>query len=382
MLISLAKRRMSRFRVYSIDEKLTIARTVAARLPETASLRAAARHCAETLGVSSWTAIKFFYQLQDNQKRGVGDPFDEQSAFRIGSEHVNLIRRKRYRERIDGDPEFLERTRRLRAESAARIVVMPYVARRASGDVAFLCRRLIAFARSRSKRDVCIHPRDLEALFHRQRGVCPLTGLQMQLAAPTRHPLVPSLDRIDPNVGYIPNNVRFVCYFANLLKRDFTDQDVFLLLDSFHTKMPEQGPLPEPRSIDTKLRACFRNAMRRTRDYKWTTDLHITDLRQLYSAQQGRCAITRRILSHVPVTPFSLSIDRIDSAKHYTKDNIHLVCLSVNIAKLDYPLADFVDVLDMASRGEGITRGVSASSCSSPSPEWASMDSASRTQLP
>lgn len=337
-------------RNFTIYEKIRIAQTVlrAQTTSSSNSLRSAARQAAAELGVSSWTAIKYFYQLRDNEARGVTDPLAEASAFHHGSQHVNSVRRRRYHERIECDPEFLERTRRLRSESALRTYV-PYAVRRA-GDVEYLCRRLVTFARARKGAGgVSIHPHDLEAVFLQQGGKCPLTGLDMQLTAPPRHPLLPSLDRIDPSVGYHPTNVRFVCYFANLLKRDFTDEDVFTLLNSFRARTPEQGPLPSPPEIHAKLRGCYRNAMRRTRESKWTTDLTLADLYQLYQDQEGRCAVTGRILGTTPLTPFTMSIDRIDSSKHYTRDNVHLVCLSINIAKLDHPLPDFLDILTKAT---------------------------------
>lgn len=346
-----------KIRSVAVEEKLTIARAVAERLVETPSIRASARKVSEQLGVSAWTAIKYFYQLRDNEARGVKDPYADISAFRIGSEHVNLVRRKRYRERIDQDPEFVARTRRLRLESAARHYI-PYAIKRGT-DLLFFCRRLIAFARNRTGglEPIDIEAADLEAIYERQQGICPLTGLEMQLTASPRHPLLPSLDRIEPRGGYSRENVRFVCYFANLLKRDFSDTDVAMLLSSIRTKAPEQGPLPDPKAVDNKLRGCFRNAMRRTRDYKWTTDLHISDLHRLYYTQMGRCAITGCILAAVPVTPYSISIDRIDSSKHYTKDNIHLVCLSINIAKLDHPLPAFLEILNSAGNvSPGIPR--------------------------
>ena len=35
-------------------------------------------------------------------------------------------------------------------------------------------------------------------------------------------PIKASLDRIDPNIGYLKGNVEFVCYCVNVMKNDFT----------------------------------------------------------------------------------------------------------------------------------------------------------------
>lgn len=66
--------------------------------------------------------------------------------------------------------------------------------------------------------------------------------------------------------------------------------------------------------------------------------VHVTrdDLQALWDAQAGLCAI-----SGVPMTflkgsgrvPTNLSMDRIDSARPYTKDNVQLVCYQANLMK-------------------------------------------------
>jgi hypothetical protein len=91
-------------------------------------------------------------------------------------------------------------------------------------------------------------------------------------------------------------------------------------------------------------------------------DKNITgeDLRELFVRQDGLCNYSGRAL-HVGVAgdgpvrhpgakvprrtwanPRRASIDRIDSALGYTKDNIHLVCAHINLAKADLKEEDFV----------------------------------------
>jgi hypothetical protein len=66
------------------------------------------------------------------------------------------------------------------------------------------------------------------------------------------------------------------------------------------------------------------------------------DLFALWKIQRGRCAYSNR-----PMTPRSnrantISLERIDSTKGYTRDNVVLVCDAVNRAKLDLTLPEFV----------------------------------------
>lgn len=72
-------------------------------------------------------------------------------------------------------------------------------------------------------------------------------------------------------------------------------------------------------------------------------DIQITrnDLVSLYHQQDGKCAITGVRMCHMFGKPNTISIDRIDSAKGYTPDNVHLVCQWVNLAKSKYDLNVF-----------------------------------------
>lgn len=72
-------------------------------------------------------------------------------------------------------------------------------------------------------------------------------------------------------------------------------------------------------------------------------------LYELYKKQNGLCALSGiklTILSNRTkrINNFNISIDRIDSSKGYTKDNIHLVCASINVMKLDHSTKEFVDL--------------------------------------
>jgi hypothetical protein len=76
--------------------------------------------------------------------------------------------------------------------------------------------------------------------------------------------------------------------------------------------------------------------------------LKTEDLMQLYFRQSGVCA-----LSGIPMTfaaserthgrsRTNISIDRIDSRGNYTLDNVQLVCVAVNIMKMDLSVDELV----------------------------------------
>jgi len=62
----------------------------------------------------------------------------------------------------------------------------------------------------------------------------------------------------------------------------------------------------------------------------------VTELVEIWEKQQGRCAITGILMRTKTRTPYSASVDRIESSKAYTVDNVQLVCVAINYAKLTH----------------------------------------------
>lgn len=82
----------------------------------------------------------------------------------------------------------------------------------------------------------------------------------------------------------------------------------------------------------------------KSKSYKRITlDIDYKFLYELYQKQQGKCAI-----SGLPMTyyvgsgrnHYNISIDRIDSTKGYTKDNVQLVCAQVNMMKAEMTMEE------------------------------------------
>ena len=73
-------------------------------------------------------------------------------------------------------------------------------------------------SRSRRKGFACemqIH--DLRSLLIRCNGRCEVTGLKLHTSwEGKRHPMAPSIDRIDSSKGYVRGNCRVVCYAVNV----------------------------------------------------------------------------------------------------------------------------------------------------------------------
>jgi hypothetical protein len=74
----------------------------------------------------------------------------------------------------------------------------------------------------------------LKELWDSQNGICPYTKVKMLLPESTTESIkdlsAASLDRIDSSIGYIRNNVEFVCRFINLGKNGHTKKETIEFL--------------------------------------------------------------------------------------------------------------------------------------------------------
>jgi hypothetical protein len=89
-------------------------------------------------------------------------------------------------------------------------------------------------ARSKEQRlgEVSISLRDLKDQWEKQKGICPYTGWEMYLPKSSStcsaiekqnryNPRKASIDRIDSSKGYLPDNIQYVCYIANIAKNQY-----------------------------------------------------------------------------------------------------------------------------------------------------------------
>jgi hypothetical protein len=90
-----------------------------------------------------------------------------------------------------------------------------------------------AKARSKARRKKFdINIKYLKKIWDNQKGICPYTGIKMEISRTSQDedikktPTKASLDRIDPNKGYVIGNVEFVCYCINVAKNDFSKEEM------------------------------------------------------------------------------------------------------------------------------------------------------------
>ena len=69
---------------------------------------------------------------------------------------------------------------------------------------------------------------------------------------------------------------------------------------------------------------------------KYKLDISLEYLMELWSKQDGKCAITGKQMEHIKNSLFSASVDRIDPKFGYLIGNAQLVCQGINFAKNKY----------------------------------------------
>lgn len=90
-------------------------------------------------------------------------------------------------------------------------------------------RRMAKWARERAKKygvPFTIRVKNIRACFPRD-GCCPITRLPFEHGGGKCGPQSMSLDRILPELGYVPGNIAVISHLANAIKQGCTDPEVF-----------------------------------------------------------------------------------------------------------------------------------------------------------
>lgn len=96
---------------------------------------------------------------------------------------------------------------------------------------------------------------DLKRVWEQQNGICPYTGLKLELPSYRGCKNVwyrASLDRIDSSKGYVVGNIQFVSTPINLMKSTMSDLETkqYLKLISFYTShFCEDGTISSPQEV-------------------------------------------------------------------------------------------------------------------------------------
>jgi hypothetical protein len=100
------------------------------------------------------------------------------------------------------------------------------------------------------------------------------------------------------------------------------------------------------------VRVAYSGAKRRKKVSLWEPyDIDRAFLFELLARQQGRCFWTNVEMSLEEMgKPWSISLDRVDCDRGYTRDNVVLVCMSANLARNDSSPDDIRAFIEMIRR--------------------------------
>ena len=98
-----------------------------------------------------------------------------------------------------------------------------------------------------------------------------------------------------------------------------------------------------PYAYTNNLYSQLAHRRKKTHEFSLTKE----DLHKKYDNQKGLCAYSGMIMTHIKDGSgyhlTNISIDRIDNEKGYTKENVCLVCLAINMMKYTLDLDDLID---------------------------------------
>lgn len=185
-----------------------------------------------------------------------------------------------------------------------------------------------------------IDKRWVEEQYLRQEGRCFWTNCELVPSSERYGIHRPSLDRLDPDGSYTKDNTVITCTAANRLRNRASRSDTVEFLGVMRGEMA-----PPAIFIDDSWIARTTHAIE-YRSSKRGLESTITrgDVTQLLALQQGKCAYTGLPLNS-DAFMFKPSIDRIDSSRGYTRDNVAIVCLSINYAKSVIDIDRFIQWL-------------------------------------
>lgn len=96
-----------------------------------------------------------------------------------------------------------------------------------------------------------------------------------------------------------------------------------------------------------KLQQALKGTRRRSKEKNIYNDLTLDYLMYLWEKQDGKCALTGIQMTYKFYegrVNTNLSVDRIDSTKGYSKDNVQLVCMAANQMKNDLSMSEFLEL--------------------------------------
>lgn len=128
------------------------------------------------------------------------------------------------------------------------------------------------------------------------------------------------------------DGLSYLCFCCNrIVTKEYRQKHAARYYENQKLKRQE-----EPAFISQLLHGAKTRAAKKGLDYSLNSEI----LKKLLDDSQYKCAVTGLEMNlksdgRKKANPFKCSLDRIDSSKGYTEDNVRLVCWAVNQMKAD-----------------------------------------------
>lgn len=189
---------------------------------------------------------------------------------------------------------------------------------------------------------------DVKVLYNEVQLRCGVLGIPFNLrhrGIALRYPFMPSIDRIDPNKGFIKDNCRIVTNVVNQAKEAWGDRLFEYIFNNYTDITLNNCDKETIKQLVTT--ACYRTSSLRGSSNKrgLKCDINAESFRYLLNKSEYRCSIT-----HIPFNDFNTNkterlrqkhplmpaIMRKDPTQGFTLDNVSLVCQFVCSAKYNF----------------------------------------------
>jgi hypothetical protein len=167
-------------------------------------------------------------------------------------------------------------------------------------------------------------------------GRCPILGVPLKRGKTSHIPESPSLDRIQPRLGYIPGNIAVISYQANTIKHDECRPEVFEAIAGWISSC-ERGIVPLDRGGNGDRLQCAKmkvSAKERSRTYGVPFNITTEDVQSIWP-KDNRCPVLGICFEsgRGKVLSSSATIDRIRPELGYVRGNIAVISHKANIIK-------------------------------------------------
>jgi len=258
------------------------------------------------------------------------------------------------------------------------------------GFMKFLLKDIVGNSKKRNI-DVEITLTDIKTLFDKQNGLCYYTNHKMTNVSHARNEddnqhiinkWNMSVDRKNSKIGYMKDNITIICSIVNRMKMNLKEDDFLLICYGVYCQNKSDGSekifslnsisdkdlvdiearkytCPKENIIRSLYATTKDNVNRRHKNLSF--EITVNDITDTYNKQNGICKLSGCIMTSyaynidntdnkkIIIHNWNVSIDRIDSNKGYTTDNIQLVSNVINRMKSDMTNEEFIEICNLVT---------------------------------